>query len=96
MSATVGAGLECLARPAPSSKRRVLLGRRAQALAGASVAYNAVEAVAAIAAGAAASSIALVGFGLDSIVDACTCIPVLDDAQGSGCGCGCAEQGCAS
>jgi divalent metal cation (Fe/Co/Zn/Cd) transporter len=33
------------------------------------VAYNAVEAVVAIAAGAAASSIALVGFGLDSIVE---------------------------
>jgi divalent metal cation (Fe/Co/Zn/Cd) transporter len=38
-------------------------------LAGASVAYNTVEATVAIAAGAAASSIALVGFGLDSIVE---------------------------
>jgi divalent metal cation (Fe/Co/Zn/Cd) transporter len=38
-------------------------------LAGASVAYNAVEAVVAIMAGAAASSIALVGFGLDSVVE---------------------------
>ena len=45
------------------------MGRRAQWLAGASVAYNAVEATVAIAAGAAASSIALVGFGLDSIVE---------------------------
>lgn len=49
--------------------RRRRLGRRAQLLAGASVAYNAVEAIVAIAAGAAASSIALVGFGLDSIVE---------------------------
>ncbi|MBI4939721.1 MAG: hypothetical protein HY830_03120, partial [Actinobacteria bacterium] len=48
---------------------RALLGRRAQQLAAASVAYNAVEAVASITAGAAASSIALVGFGLDSIVE---------------------------
>lgn len=50
-------------------QRRAALGRRAQLLAGASVAYNAVEAVVAIAAGAAAASIALVGFGLDSIVE---------------------------
>lgn len=48
---------------------RVRLGRRAQLLAAASVGYNAVEAVIAVAAGAAASSIALVGFGLDSLVE---------------------------
>jgi divalent metal cation (Fe/Co/Zn/Cd) transporter len=45
------------------------LGRRAQLLAGASVAYNVVEAVVAIAAGVVAGSIALVGFGLDSVVE---------------------------
>ncbi len=50
-------------------ERRSQLGRRAQQLAGASVAYNVVEAVVAITAGAAASSIALVGFGLDSLVE---------------------------
>src|SRR5262245_51308767 len=54
--------------PAPRTERR-RLGRRAQMLAGVSVVYNAGEAVIAIAAGAAASSIALVGFGLDSIVE---------------------------
>lgn len=48
---------------------RARLGRRAQQLAGVSVAYNFVEAVVSISAGAAASSIALVGFGLDSIVE---------------------------
>jgi divalent metal cation (Fe/Co/Zn/Cd) transporter len=52
-----------------TSRRRAELGRRARLLAGASVAYNAVEAVASLAAGAAASSIALVGFGLDSVVE---------------------------
>lgn len=52
-----------------TDERRRTLGRRAQLLAGASVTYNAIEAVVAIAAGAAASSIALVGFGLDSIVE---------------------------
>ncbi|MBK7625185.1 MAG: cation transporter [Kineosporiaceae bacterium] len=50
-------------------ERRVALGRRARLLAGASVAYNSVEAAVSLAAGAAASSIALVGFGLDSIVE---------------------------
>ncbi|MDQ4052916.1 MAG: cation transporter [Actinomycetota bacterium] len=45
------------------------LGGRARLLAGASVAYNGIEAVIAIAAGAAAGSVALIGFGLDSIVE---------------------------
>lgn len=48
---------------------RARLGRRAQWLAGASVFYNSIEAIASIAAGAAASSIALIGFGLDSLVE---------------------------
>jgi divalent metal cation (Fe/Co/Zn/Cd) transporter len=43
--------------------------RRAQLLAGASVGYNVVEAVIAVAAGLVAGSVALVGFGLDSIVE---------------------------
>jgi divalent metal cation (Fe/Co/Zn/Cd) transporter len=45
------------------------LGRRAQLLAGASVTYNIVEAVIAITAGLVAGSVALVGFGLDSVVE---------------------------
>ncbi|MEO7448410.1 MAG: cation transporter [Humibacillus sp.] len=45
------------------------LGRRARLLAAASVAYNVVEAVIAISAGIAAGSVALVGFGLDSLVE---------------------------
>jgi divalent metal cation (Fe/Co/Zn/Cd) transporter len=49
--------------------RRKQLGRRAQLLAAASVSYNAIEAVIAITAGLVAGSIALVGFGLDSIVE---------------------------
>lgn len=52
-----------------SAARRQVLGRRAQLLAGASVAYNTVEAAVSVAAGAAASSVALVGFGLDSLVE---------------------------
>jgi divalent metal cation (Fe/Co/Zn/Cd) transporter len=57
------------AAPALTAGRRAALGRRAQAIAGASVAYNVVEAVVAVSAGAAAGSIALIGFGLDSVVE---------------------------
>lgn len=48
---------------------RARLGRRARVLAGASVAYNVLEAAIAITAGAAAGSVALVGFGLDSVIE---------------------------
>jgi divalent metal cation (Fe/Co/Zn/Cd) transporter len=48
---------------------RARLGRRAQLLAGISVGYNAVEAVIAVAAGLVAGSVALVGFGLDSVIE---------------------------
>lgn len=51
----------------PALKQR--LGRRAQLLAATSVAYNGVEAVIAITAGLIAGSVALVGFGLDSVVE---------------------------
>lgn len=56
---------------------RARLGRRAQLLAGTSVAYNAVEAVIAITAGLVAGSVALVGFGLDSIVEVSSGLIVL-------------------
>ena len=55
--------------PALTPERRTALGRRAQLLAAASVVYNAIEAIIPIAAGVAASSIALVGFGLEAIVE---------------------------
>jgi divalent metal cation (Fe/Co/Zn/Cd) transporter len=51
----------------PARRRR--LGRRARLLAATSVGYNLAEAVIAIAAGLVAGSIALVGFGLDSVVE---------------------------
>ncbi|MFZ0325656.1 MAG: cation transporter [Actinomycetes bacterium] len=69
MSATPATGSQPASAPLLTSERRAQLGRRAQLLAGTSVAYNAIEAVVAIGAGAAASSIALIGFGLDSIVE---------------------------
>ena len=53
------------------------LGRRAQLLAGASVAYNVVEAGVAIAAGIAAGSVALIGFGLDSTIEVSSALIIL-------------------
>lgn len=51
------------------AEQRRKLSRRAQLLAGASVTYNVIEAVIAISAGLVAGSVALVGFGLDSVVE---------------------------
>ncbi len=56
-------------QPSLSADDRRRLGRRAQLLAGASVIYNLLEAVVAITAGAVAGSVALIGFGLDSVVE---------------------------
>ncbi len=53
----------------PSSARSRVLARRIRIVVAATIAYNAVEAVIALSAGAIASSSALVGFGLDSIVE---------------------------
>jgi len=48
---------------------RDALVRRVRRLVGATIAYNVVEAVVALSAGTAASSTALVGFGLDSVIE---------------------------
>jgi divalent metal cation (Fe/Co/Zn/Cd) transporter len=55
--------------PVLTAAERTRLGRRAQLLAGASVTYNAIEAIVAITAGVVAGSVALIGFGLDSVVE---------------------------
>jgi divalent metal cation (Fe/Co/Zn/Cd) transporter len=55
--------------PAVGHPRRVVLRRRIRLLVAATIAYNAVEAAVAITAGSLASSTALVGFGLDSVVE---------------------------
>ncbi|TCK60180.1 cation transporter [Curtobacterium sp. PhB136] len=63
MSGTVRLGT-----PDPDA-RRLLLQRRVRWIVAATIAYNVVEAVVAIAAGTVASSTALIGFGLDSVVE---------------------------
>ena len=55
-------------RPAPD-ERRARLTRRVRLLVAATIAYNVVEAVVALTAGARADSAALIGFGLDSVVE---------------------------
>jgi divalent metal cation (Fe/Co/Zn/Cd) transporter len=50
-------------------KRRQLLQRRIRLIVGATIAYNVIEAIVAITAGSIASSTALIGFGLDSVIE---------------------------
>ncbi|MFF7793793.1 cation transporter [Streptomyces sp. NPDC007991] len=54
---------------APSPARREELARRIRLLVAATISYNVIEAVAALTAGALASSTALIGFGLDSVIE---------------------------
>ena len=49
--------------------RRAVLSRRVRLLVAATITYNVIEAVVAIAAGTVASSTALIGFGLDSVIE---------------------------
>ncbi|TKA01384.1 cation transporter [Actinacidiphila oryziradicis] len=53
----------------PSPARRDALSRRVRLLVAATITYNVVETVVAITAGTLASSTALVGFGLDSVIE---------------------------
>lgn len=52
-----------------TGQRRAVLHRRVRLIVAVTISYNVVEAVVAIWAGAAASSAALIGFGLDSVIE---------------------------
>jgi divalent metal cation (Fe/Co/Zn/Cd) transporter len=58
-----------LAPAGPSPARRQVLARRVRLLVAATITYNLIEAVVAMTAGTMASSTALIGFGLDSIIE---------------------------
>lgn len=66
---------ECCAADASSApaeldpQRRLVLTSRVRSLVAATIAYNVIEAIVAITAGEIASSTALVGFGLDSVIE---------------------------
>ncbi|PNI09495.1 cation transporter [Arthrobacter sp. AFG7.2] len=54
---------------APTSERRAVLNRRIRLFAAATITYNVIEAVVALWAGNVADSAALIGFGLDSVIE---------------------------
>jgi divalent metal cation (Fe/Co/Zn/Cd) transporter len=58
-----------VSRPAITPDRRSVLSRRVRWLVAATITYNVIEAVIAISAGKIASSTALIGFGLDSLIE---------------------------
>lgn len=59
-----------------TAQRTATLQRRVRLIVGAIIVYNVIEAATAIAAGAIASSTALVGFGLDSIVEVTSALAI--------------------
>lgn len=69
--------------------RRAVLARRIRFLVAPTIGYNIIEAVVALTAGTRASS-ALIGFGLDSVIEVSSALAVArDDACGCRPGCGC-------
>ncbi|MGW2563498.1 cation transporter [Streptomyces sp. NPDC001514] len=69
MAGTAGAAGAVGMSFGPSPVRRDELARRIRLLVGATISYNLIEAAVALTAGVAASSTALVGFGLDSVIE---------------------------
>ncbi|PSR69401.1 hypothetical protein C8258_05925 [Nocardia sp. MDA0666] len=53
----------------PSSQRRAVLARRIRWFVAATISYNVIEAIIALTEGSRASSTALIGFGLDSVIE---------------------------
>lgn len=60
----------------PTERRRALLARRIRLLVVATISYNVIEAVVAITEGARVSSTALIGFGLDSVIEVSSAVAV--------------------
>ncbi len=58
-----------IAPAGPGPQRRSVLTRRIRLLVAATITYNVIEAIVAITAGTVASSTALIGFGLDSVIE---------------------------
>lgn len=64
------------ARAMLTAERRAVLHRRVRFIVAFTISYNVIEAVIAIGAGAAAGSAALIGFGLDSIIEVLSAVAV--------------------
>lgn len=72
----------CAAEPPTSAasvdvERRAVLSRRVRWLVAATISYNVIEAIIAISAGSVASSTALIGFGLDSVIEVASAAAVM-------------------
>jgi len=67
----------------PAAQRRTVLARRIRLLVAATIGYNIIEAVVAISAGTAANSTALIGFGLDSVIEVSSAAAVAWQFAGS-------------
>ncbi len=67
-------GLNPTIQLAPSSARRAVLGRRIRLFAAATITYNVIEAAVALWAGTVADSSALIGFGLDSVIEVASAV----------------------
>lgn len=65
----MGADIGTDGTPLPADQRKLVLQRRIRWFVAATITYNVIEAVVALAAGARASSTALIGFGLDSVIE---------------------------
>lgn len=79
---SVGRSAE-LAVSGPVAERRAVLVRRVRLLVAFTIAYNVIEAVVALVAGVGAGSAALVGFGLDSVIEVASAIAVAWQFAGS-------------
>ncbi|MCV7408800.1 cation transporter [Mycobacterium florentinum] len=64
-------------------QRRTVLQRRVRLLVSATITYNIIEAIVALSAGAVASSAALIGFGLDSVIEVSSAAAVYWQFSGS-------------
>lgn len=62
--------------PTPTEERRAKLHRRVRLIVAFTITYNVIEAIVAIWAGSLASSAALIGFGLDSVVEVLSALAV--------------------
>ena len=70
-------------KPVVSEARRAVLSRRVRLLVAATITYNVIEAVVALVAGTVASSAALIGFGLDSVIEVASAAAVAWQFSGS-------------
>lgn len=81
--ATGGGRAGVVSTPTSAPARRAVLRRRVRLLVAATIAYNVVEAVVAIGVGTVAGSIALIGFGLDSVIEVSSAAAVAWQFAGS-------------